>query len=118
MPKREDIVIFKKAYELSLEIFHVTRLFPKSQRFLMANRLEEVTLKILEKIIQANEIQEKLPILKEVSALLERLRILIRISKDLTYINFKEYEELSLSADEIGRMLGGWIKYCMKDVNR
>jgi len=81
----------------------------------MANRLEELTIEILERIIHANEIRNKPPILKELSARLDRLRILIRLSKNLTYIDFKRYERLSLNVDEIGRMLGGWIKYCVKE---
>ena len=55
MDKPKEIVIFKKAYELSLEVFRCTKLFPKSQRFLMASRLEELIIAMLEKIIQANE---------------------------------------------------------------
>jgi len=39
MDKPKEIVIFKKAYELSLEVFRCTKLFPKSQRFLMAQHL-------------------------------------------------------------------------------
>jgi four helix bundle protein len=115
MDRSKDIVIFKKAYDLSLDMFRATKLFPKSQRFLMASRLEELMVGILEKIVHANEAQDKSPILKELSALLERLRILIRLSNDLTYIDFKRYERLSLGVDEIGRMLGGWIKYCAKN---
>ena len=112
---KKEIIIFKKSYELALEIFKATKLFPKSQRFLMAERLEETIIVILEKIIQANEAQDKLPILKELSALLERMRILTRLSKDLTHIDFKKYERLSLGINEIGKMLGGWIKYCLKE---
>ena len=84
----------------------------------MAARLEELSIGLLEKIIQANEAQDKLPPLKELSAALERLRILIRFSKDLAYIDFKKYEGLSLGTNEIGRMLGGWIKYCKGNGNK
>ncbi len=84
----------------------------------MVERLEGTIIEVLENIVQANETQDKLPILKELSALLERLRILIRLSKDLTYIDFRRYERLSLNVDEIGRMLGGWIKYCVKNGSR
>lgn len=118
MTPAKEIAIFKKSYELTIEIFNVTKLFPKSQRFLMANRLEELSIGILEKIVQANEAKDKLPILKEFSALLERLRILIRLSKDLVYLDFKKYERLSLETNEIGRMLGGWIKYSIKNGNK
>lgn len=111
MSRTEDILIFKKAYQLTQEILKATNLFPKSQRFLMASRLEEASIQILEHIVQANEAREKAPFLNKASQLLERLRILIRLSKDSCYIDFKKYEKLSRVADEIGRMLGGWIKY-------
>ena len=84
----------------------------------MVERLEGTIIEVLENIVQANETQDKLPILKELSAFLERLRILIRLSKDLTYMDFRRYERLSLNVDEIGRMLGGWIKYSVKNGSR
>jgi len=111
MVRHEDIIIFKRAYQLTQQILKATELFPKSQRFLMAARLEETAIKILEYIIQANEASQKIPFLDKTSQLLERLRILIRLSKDSCYINFKKYERLSRAVDEVGRMLGGWIKY-------
>ena len=62
--------------------------------------------------------QYKTEVRRQMSEARERLRILIRLSKDLTYIDFKRYERLSLNVDEIGRMLGGWIKYCVKNGSR
>lgn len=111
MLRGEDVLIFKKAYQFTQDILKTTNIFPKSQRFLMASRLEDTSIGILEQIVQANEAREKTPFLNKASQLLERLRILIRLSKDSCYIDFKKYENLSRAADEIGRMLGGWIKY-------
>lgn len=113
MLRGEDILIFKKSYQLAQQILKASRLFPKSQRFLMAARLEETAISILEHIIQANEAGQKMPHLGKASQLLERLRILIRLSKDSSYIDFRRYERLSKTVDEIGRMLGGWIKYSL-----
>jgi four helix bundle protein len=113
MSKADDILIFKKSYELAQQILKATRLFPKSQRFLMASRLEDTVIRLLEYIIQANEARQKIPQLDKASQLLERLRILIRLSKDSSYIDFKKYENLSKATDEVGRMLGGWIKYSL-----
>ena len=111
MVRHEDIIIFKRAYQLTQQILKATELFPKSQRFLMAARLEETAILILEDITQANEAHKKTPFLNKANQRLERLRILIRLSKDSGYINFKKYERLSRAVDEVGRMLGGWIKY-------
>jgi len=118
MAMTADLLIFKKAYQLTQEILQTTKLFPKSQRFLMASRLEETSIQILEHIVCANEVKEKLFFLSKASRLLERLRILIRLSKDTCYIDFTRYERLCRAADEIGRMLGGWIKYSSGKKNR
>jgi four helix bundle protein len=111
MSKSQDILIFQKAYQLTQVVLKTTNLFPKSQKFLMASRMEETSIQILEHIVQANEAKEKATLLNKASQLLERLRIIIRLSKDSCYIDFKKYENLSKAVDEIGRMLGGWIKY-------
>ena len=53
---------------------------------------------------------DKLPVLISASHNLNLLRILIRLAKDTKIIDFKRYESLQNNIDEIGRMLGGWIK--------
>jgi len=53
---------------------------------------------------------EKLPILNGVSAKLNLLRITLRLAKDVQVIDLKKYIALQTIIDEIGRMLGGWIK--------
>lgn len=58
----------------------------------MASRLEVTIIRILEQIVQANEVKDKTPFLNQSSQLLERLRILVRLSKDIDYIDFRKYE--------------------------
>ncbi|WP_427340948.1 hypothetical protein [Caloranaerobacter sp. DY30410] len=43
---------------------------------------------------------------------LDTLRALIRLSADpqLRYLSLKKYENWSKMLNEIGRMIGGWIK--------
>jgi len=40
------------------------------------------------------------------------LRVFIRLLKDVKTIDNKKYVTLENIVDEIGRMLGGWIKSC------
>jgi len=53
---------------------------------------------------------EKLSVLEEASHKLNVVRIFIRLSKDTEVIDFTKYEDFQNRVDEIGRMLGGWIK--------
>jgi len=41
---------------------------------------------------------------------LERLRFLIRLSFDLHLIDARRYEHAARGMDEVGRLVGGWIK--------
>lgn len=41
---------------------------------------------------------------------MEKLRYLIRLSKDLKAFNVKKYAYISNEINELGKMVGGWIK--------
>ena len=84
--------------------------FPKSQRFVLGQRIENSILQILEGIIEANQEVNKLVYLKRISVELDKLRILIRLSKDLKFVSIRQYEFAAEKVNEIGKMLGGWIK--------
>lgn len=49
-------------------------------------------------------------ILQQMSVKLDLLKILLRLAKDNQAITDKRYVELQALLQEIGRMLGGWIR--------
>lgn len=108
----QNLAIFEKTYELILWLYPTVNKFPKSQRFVLGQHIENVFLQILEGIIEANQERNKLPYLKKLSVELDKLRILIRLSKDLKFINIRQYSFVVEKINEIGKMLGGWIKSC------
>jgi hypothetical protein len=106
----DEMIIFTKSYDYGLWLFKHTQKFPKSSRFSVSVRLELLVTEILEKIILANRAKNKMPLLMELDVLLERLRLLVRFSKDLGYLPLNSYEYSARQTDELGRLLGGWIK--------
>ena len=106
----KNLTIFEKIYELILWLYPTVNKFPKSQRFVLGQRIENIILKLLEGIIEANQETAKLPYLKKISVELDKLRILIRLSKDLKFISIRQYVFASEKVNEIGKMLGGWMK--------
>jgi IS30 family transposase len=58
----------------------------------------------------ANEEIDKNPHLKRASIELEKLRIFIRLAFDLRLVNTKKCGFACQIINEIGRMLGGWLK--------
>jgi hypothetical protein len=41
---------------------------------------------------------------------LDVLRFMMRIAKDMKYVNVNSYDFFCQSAIEVGRMVGGWLK--------
>ena len=110
----QNLPIFEKTYELILWLYPTVSKFPKSQRFVLGQHIENTALKILEGIIHSNQERNKLLYLKQVSVELDKLRILIRLSKDLKFISIRQYGFGAEKINEIGKMLGGWIKSCSR----
>jgi hypothetical protein len=109
-----DIPILKKSYEL-YQVFHDYRkLVLKSDRFTIFERSEDVIIDVIELFLEAgyskNTSVNKFVILEKASVKLNTLRFLIRLMKDTKSLDTKKYIILQEMIDEIGRMLGGWIR--------
>lgn len=105
-----DLKIFTKLYDLILWLYPMVNKFPKAQRFVLGQRIENNALELLRLTIKANSSRYKCPILEEFSVELDQLRILIRLSKDFKFMSVNQYGYASGLINEIGKMLGGWIK--------
>jgi len=106
----EDMKIFHKTYEFIKWVHTLLNKFPKSEKYTMAQKIENTALNFLESIIQSNNDFDKKESLQKAIIELDKLRIFFRLSKDLQFISFAQYEYGSNLINEIGRMLGGWYK--------
>jgi 23S rRNA-intervening sequence protein len=100
----------EKAYRFLLWVVPALEKFPRSQRFLLGDRIETTALTVLEKLVDATYSRQVETTLREVNLALERLRFLFRLSKDLHYLDLKRYEYVAREIDEIGRLVGGWLR--------
>ena len=77
----------------------------------MAKRVEEAALHFQDLLLLAvKEEKEKKAILEKASFELERLKIYLRLCRDLNLLSIRQYEHSSKHIVEIGRLLGGWLK--------
>lgn len=106
----EELPIFIKWTEFIEWLFPHTEKFPKRARFTLALRIENLSLDIVEDLVEARYSKEKLEILKRINLRLEKLRILLRLSHGFRYLATKSYEYSVKTLNEIGAMIGGWIK--------
>jgi len=99
-----------KTYDLLKWLMPAVSKYPRDKRYTLGSRIEDKLLAILDLLIQANYSKEKIGFLKQTNINLEIFRHLIRLSFDLRFIDLRRYEYISRETDEIGRLIGGWIK--------
>lgn len=106
---RPQSPLFVKTYDFLLWLIPLTLKFPKSQRFLLAERLSKMALDfydlILDAVMQPERQGERLD---EADKMLTKIRLYIRLSYDLKCISQGQLEHAVRRVDEIGRLIGGW----------
>ena len=108
--KNDDLPVFVRWVEFMKWLLPTTEKFPKRVRFTFSNRMDNLALDIVEDLVEARYTHRKADRLKGVNLKLERLRVLLRISHELGFLPHKSYEFAMRSLNDVGRMLGGWIK--------
>ena len=99
-----------KAYDFCLWMIQKVENFPRSFRFSVGDRLVATALDVQLRLVDAAYARDKAPILTEVNGMLNRLRHLVRMAKDLKLLSVDSYGHAAERIDEIGRMRGGWKK--------
>ncbi|MBU1206065.1 MAG: diversity-generating retroelement protein Avd [Proteobacteria bacterium] len=103
--------IFIKTYDFSRWLLEHTIKFPKSQRFVMAKRVEEAVLEFYDLLLLAvKKGGDRKSVLNRASFELERLKHYLRLCRDLNILSIRQYEFSSREIVEIGKLLGGWLK--------
>lgn len=111
-----DVPIFHQAYALYKLIDSYYLRIPKRKRYTLWNRCEKSVLSILESILSAGHYfgPKQLEILQLMSIELDLLKVFVRLSKETYCLDSKQYLEIETKLQEIGKMLGGWIKFASR----
>lgn len=108
----KQISLIQKSYDLYKIIHQNTKNFPKSDKYCLGEKIKNINLEILELLIEAEVAKRdwKTPILEKTSHKVKLLEILIRLAYEIRILDDKKYLDLQDKLQEIGRMIGGWIK--------
>jgi four helix bundle protein len=108
----EEMIIFTRTYDFVSWLLPLTQNFPRSQRFIVTQRLQTAALNFQELLIEANAERgaarsEKL---KCADTELRKVRLYLRLSQKWDWVKEGQYRHASVMVAEIGRLLGGWKK--------
>ena len=84
--------------------------FPQRQKYLLGDRIQTTALDMLEGLIEATYSRNRAPTLATVNVRLTKLRFLFRLATELKLVDRRRYEHAARSIDDIGRLVGGWMK--------
>ena len=103
--------IFVRTYDLLQWLLHATENYPRSQRFVLARRIQDAAFDLQEALLAAgaqsgSARQESL---HRADLHLSKLRLYMRLSLDLGWLQLGQYEHVARMMDEVGKLLGGWL---------
>ena len=107
-----DIPIFHKIYDLNKLLHSYHNRIPKSERYTLWQKCENTALALLEALIETGHRRgdDRIQSLYLISNKLDLLKVLIRLAKETRTIDNQQYLEIQTIIQEIGKMVGGWIK--------
>lgn len=107
-----DLPVYKKTYDLILELFNLSSNLPKAYKYTLGERIQLDAIEVIINIYKANVSIEKLEYISKSREHIEIIRLMIRILYDTKQINLKRMIVINKKIEEISKQLVGWQKYC------
>lgn len=102
--------VLERTYDLLKWLVRTVSAFPKSQRYLLGERMEGAALDLLDLLVEARvSPSSRRDCLRRAGIRVDRLRLLLRLSHDLGLLAGRRYEHGARVLDEVGRQVGGWL---------
>ena len=92
--------------------------FPRDHKFTVGDRLLETCLDVMAALTDAAFRRDKHEVLAAASRGLVRARILARLARVLLCLSEAQHLHFVRESDEVGRMLGGWIRSGATEASR
>ncbi len=108
----EELPVWLKAYELTLKIYGVTKIFPKEEIYALTSQLRRSSSSVGANVTEGyarNSTKELLQFLYNARGSSAETLYHLKLALDLKYLKKSDYENLKEGYNEIGKQLNGWI---------
>jgi len=102
--------IFVKTESFMVWLFQHTGGFPKAERFRLAKQIDDTFFRFHRLLTEAAYEPLSVAQLHHADVELQLLRAYLRVALELKYTHPDQFRHAALHLDEIGRLLGGWLK--------
>lgn len=120
MPKTQtfqDLIVWQKAHQLTLEIYKATKQFPKEEVYGLVSQMRRCAVSVSANIAEGYKKRGKLDKARFFNiseGSLNEIKYYLILSKDLNYLN-SEYNQLNELSNEISKLLNGYIRAIYDD---
>jgi four helix bundle protein len=115
----KDLVAWRKAMRMALEIYRATRAFPKDETYGLGNQLRRAAVSVPSNIAEGQgrySRREFQHFLNNARGSLAEIETQILLARELVYLSRTEADGLLMKAGEVGRILNGLIAATRKEV--
>lgn len=120
MKKDPEAIINIKFIEMMKLLNIYLNHFPKHEKYALCNLIRTTAYELYNLIIEGQKKYYKKTTLTNLDIVHEKLRMQVNLAFELGYFNFKDgkkisndferYAKINILIDELGKMIGGWIK--------
>lgn len=96
--------------DLTAWLMDTTSRMPRKWRHSLVHRMDQEAIEVLLLLTEAAYRRRKIDLLRETNLKLSRLRSLLELAHRVEALSAGAHERAVVAVDEVGRMLGGWLK--------
>lgn len=113
----KKLILFQKIYDFVLWLYPVVNRIPRHHKTVLGRQIEELAISLLLLVLSGNRVrgQKRAEFQLVISEELDKLRILLRLTKDLHFMSINQYAYSSEKVNEIGKILSGWMRATTDD---
>ncbi len=108
----EDLTVWQKSHELVLEIYKITKDFPKEEKFGLVSQMRRAAISVAANIVEGFKRRgrkDKVNFYNISQSSLTELQYYLILVRDLKYLDFDYLDKIKFIIDEVGKMLNGLI---------
>lgn len=113
MSGHKDLKVYQLAYRLAMEIFELSKSFPKEETYSLTDQIRRSSRSITANIAEAYRKRQYpnafIAKLSDSDAECAETQTWLDYSRDCGYISKETCERLNLEYEQVGRMIGGMI---------
>lgn len=111
MANYEHLPIYKAALDLCIYFEKIVRNFDRHHKYVIGADLRRLSIKAVMLIIKANDARNKTPMLLKLKNVMEEIKIMVKICREVKAFNsFKSFEVSVRLIDSVIKQCVGWLK--------